>query len=282
MKSIPIAFAKQISFVAVPRDRCANLARRRAPRGGANALRLGCRHREQQRACARSRHCACPGKPAAPCKIQPGLTAVSARRRSRYERNAEEYFYPYWFIAAARAARAGVRDPRLLASKVMTSVLRCFKRSKGIFAHYFSRALRRRIASALRSESSRRLHELPLPQGFEITFHIPKKPGVSAELQDVVQQALRKLRPQDRKLFVLRFWNGCTCAEVADETRLTESAVANRLSRAYAKLRRSLAGYIAAGSGGEDVSVGALSLPPKPKPTVNRNEDPRRCPKPSI
>ena len=171
------------------------------------------------------------------------MPAKSARGRSRFELNAEKYFDSHWGVAVARTGRKGVRDFPLAASKAMDAVLRKFDSDKGQFEHFFRKVLRRRIASALRSQYARERREVPLADGFDVTFASSQPLKVGKELSSAVRKALAKLRPRERKFFILRFWHGYTCVELAKQEKRKPSTIANRFSRAFKKMRPTLAPF---------------------------------------
>lgn len=142
----------------------------------------------------------------------------------------------FWWRAAGRARRAGVDDWKSLASEVMAAIEQNFDPAKGGFLPYFNQAVRRRIASALRTQWVRRQHEVSLREDFDLWIAAPS-PAVSDDLKEVIQQILHRLPPLERELLLLRFWDDHSCGAVAQATGLTLSAVINRLSRAYAKFR---------------------------------------------
>lgn len=243
MKKIPTTFAEASTFEVVLVGSDSNQAQHQAHHGDAAAVQSPQPQRRRDQACPPAHNVAISSKPALPCGIKPPLPAKSERRKNRFERNAELYFDSHWGVAVARTGRKGVRDFPLTASKAMDAVLRKFKPSKGRFEHFFRKVLRRRIASALRSQFTRERREVPLADGFDVTFASPQPLKAGEELASAVRKALAKLRPRERKLFILRFWHGYTCVELAKQEKRTPSTIANRFSRAFKKMRPTLAPF---------------------------------------
>jgi RNA polymerase sigma-70 factor (ECF subfamily) len=69
----------------------------------------------------------------------------------------------------------------------------------------------------------------------------PLEGSARGRIRAEISCALRALSPIDRAVFVLRDFEGCTAAEVAEQLGLTVSAVKSRLHRA----RRTIRGHLA-------------------------------------
>jgi RNA polymerase sigma-70 factor (ECF subfamily) len=72
---------------------------------------------------------------------------------------------------------------------------------------------------------------------------LPEEELVSAEAQEYLDQAIHKLPPNLRVVFVLRDIQGLSTQEVSEVLNLSETAVKTRLSRARLRLRQDLTGY---------------------------------------
>jgi RNA polymerase sigma factor (sigma-70 family) len=169
----------------------------------------------------------------------------------------------HWSFALARARRAGVSEPVVMASKLMASLRRTYDPALP-FEPYFNKAVRHRIASALRTDRATSQREVPLTEHIDLTCAHERPASVSEDLKAAVDKALRKLRPQTRELFLLRFWRGHDCAGVARIVGLTKSAVINRMSRAYKRLRPLLAEWSQASRAVES----AASVKPGQRPVA--------------
>lgn len=242
------------TLVVIDRDSCSQAAVGSLPLLGGNTNARSTRSTRSSRSTRRRRRHA-PGRGrAVSCHYAthcarraasaPKIRSVRQWRALRYR---PKFYFRYWWLAVARARRQGVEHPELLASKLMDSVLRCYSPRKGVkgrFEPYFNKAVRHRIASGLRAQWSRRQREVHLPEGFDFTLLVVgSQSSADPDLKEAVALASRKLHPSDRALMKLRFWDGYACADVAAITGLSSSAVASRLSRAYKRLRRSLARY---------------------------------------
>jgi RNA polymerase sigma-70 factor (ECF subfamily) len=85
----------------------------------------------------------------------------------------------------------------------------------------------------------------------------PESEVVHSEQREQMQGLLKRLDSVDRAAIVLRYWNDCSEAEIAEALNLTVSAVKSRLHRA----RRELAGLWQAET-------------PRPKPERRPHESP--------
>lgn len=72
---------------------------------------------------------------------------------------------------------------------------------------------------------------------------LPEEELVSAEAQAYLDEAVTRLSPNLRVVFVLRDIQGLSTHEVGEVLNLTETAVKTRLSRARLQLREDLTGY---------------------------------------
>lgn len=104
-----------------------------------------------------------------------------------------------------------------------------------IAAHYCIDCLRRRKFSitSLDQNEDEGGFELPDPD-----VPNPESEVVHSEQREQMQGLLKRLDSVDRAAIVLRYWNDCSEAEIAETLNLTVSAVKSRLHRA----RRELAG----------------------------------------
>lgn len=72
---------------------------------------------------------------------------------------------------------------------------------------------------------------------------LPENELLSAEAQSYLDQAVQKLPPSLRVVFVLRDIQGLSTLETGEVLNLSETAVKTRLSRARLRLREMLSGY---------------------------------------
>jgi RNA polymerase sigma-70 factor (sigma-E family) len=74
-----------------------------------------------------------------------------------------------------------------------------------------------------------------------VTSSLPETPaGNSPDLMLTLVDALALLRPQDRAILVLRYWEGYSVEQVASLLEIRAGAVKTRTTRALAKLREVL------------------------------------------
>lgn len=72
---------------------------------------------------------------------------------------------------------------------------------------------------------------------------LPEPELMSAEAQGYLEQAISRLSPNLRAVFVLRDIEGLSTQETGEVLNLSETAVKTRLSRARLRLREDLSGY---------------------------------------
>ena len=104
-----------------------------------------------------------------------------------------------------------------------------------IAAHYCIDRLRRRKFSMISIDDDEEDGGLELP---DADAPNPEAEMIHGEQQARMQSMLKHLDSVDRAAIVLRYWNDCSEAEIAETLHLTVSAVKSRLHRA----RRELAG----------------------------------------
>ena len=104
-----------------------------------------------------------------------------------------------------------------------------------IAAHYCIDRLRRRKFSMISIDDDEEDGGLELP---DADAPNPESEMIHGEQQARMQSMLKRLDSVDRAAIVLRYWNDCSEAEIAETLHLTVSAVKSRLHRA----RRELAG----------------------------------------
>ena len=104
-----------------------------------------------------------------------------------------------------------------------------------IAAHYCIDRLRRRKFSITSIDQDEDEGGFELPDSDAPN---PESEVVHSEQREQMQGLLKRLDSVDRAAIVLRYWHGCSEAEIADTLNLTVSAVKSRLHRA----RRELAG----------------------------------------
>jgi RNA polymerase sigma-70 factor (ECF subfamily) len=123
-----------------------------------------------------------------------------------------------------------------------------------IAAHYCIDRLRRRKFSmtSIDQDENEGGYELP-----DADAPNPESEVVRGEQQEQMQGLLKNLDSVDRAAIVLRYWNDCSEAEIAEALNLTVSAVKSRLHRA----RRELGGLWQAEA-------------PRPKPERRTHESP--------
>ena len=104
-----------------------------------------------------------------------------------------------------------------------------------IAAHYCIDRLRRRKFSMISIDEDEEDGGFELP---DADAPNPESEMIHGEQRARVQGLLKRLDSVDRAAIVLRYWNDCSEAEIAETLHLTVSAVKSRLHRA----RRELAG----------------------------------------
>jgi RNA polymerase sigma-70 factor, ECF subfamily len=105
-----------------------------------------------------------------------------------------------------------------------------------IAAHYCIDRLRRRkfSMSSIDQDEEEGGYELP-----DTDTPSPESETIYGEQRQQMQAVLKRLDSVDRAAIIMRYWNDCSEAEIAESLNLTVSAVKSRLHRA----RRTLAGF---------------------------------------
>jgi RNA polymerase sigma-70 factor (ECF subfamily) len=104
-----------------------------------------------------------------------------------------------------------------------------------IAAHYCIDCLRRRKFSITSIDQDEDENGLELP---DLVVPNPESEVMHNQQKEQMQGLLKRLDSVDRAAIILRYWNDCSEAEIAETLNLTVSAVKSRLHRA----RRELAG----------------------------------------
>lgn len=104
-----------------------------------------------------------------------------------------------------------------------------------IAAHYCIDCLRRRKFSITSIDQDEDENGLELP---DMDGPNPESELIHNQQKEQMQSLLKRLDSVDRAAIILRYWNDCSEAEIAETLNLTVSAVKSRLHRA----RRELAG----------------------------------------
>jgi len=156
-----------------------------------------------------------------------GLVHATCRRETGDDALAEDAAQAT-FLVLARKARALV-DERSLASWLFATA-------------------RLTARNLLREERRRRAREERASAGTERDMTTED----SAAIEPLLNEALGRLKPQDRQAVILRYLEGRSLAEVASELNVAESAARMRVQRAVERLRLNL------GRMGVAVSVVAL------------------------
>ncbi len=105
-----------------------------------------------------------------------------------------------------------------------------------IAAHYCIDRLRRRkfSMSSIDQDEEEGGYELP-----DTDTPSPESEAIYGEQRQQMQAVLKRLDSVDRAAIIMRYWNDCSEAEIAESLNLTVSAVKSRLHRA----RHTLAGF---------------------------------------
>jgi RNA polymerase sigma-70 factor (ECF subfamily) len=140
--------------------------------------------------------------------------------------------------------------------EVFFEVIRARKRYRpeAKFAAWIFRIARNRAVDRLRRDGFRDMESLdvelnPQGQGGEtrLSMVASGKPGPeeltqARELERALEDALKKLPPEQREVFWLKEKSGLTMAEIADMTGVSQNTVKSRLRYALEKIRADLTG----------------------------------------
>ena len=91
-------------------------------------------------------------------------------------------------------------------------------------------------------------HEDPEQQGehtpmFQDNSHQPEQSAEARIMQEHIEQALQKLSPRERSIFVLRHYNDLPLKDIAVVLKISEGTVKSLLFRALKRLQKELAFY---------------------------------------
>jgi len=112
-----------------------------------------------------------------------------------------------------------------------------FDREKSSFSSWLSAVCRYKAIDRLR-RSSRFQNELPLPSESEEECLCTKEDDSACEVREAIQDLLRHLPEEDRKLFWDCYIQEKPVEQLARERNIRVSALYNRLSRGRKKLRQ--------------------------------------------
>jgi RNA polymerase sigma factor (sigma-70 family) len=144
-----------------------------------------------------------------------GLVHATCRRETGDDALAEDAAQAT-FLVLARKAKA-LRDERSLASWLFATA-------------------RLTARNLLREERRRKAREARATAGTERTMNTEEPEAI----EPLLNEALGRLKPQDRQAVILRYLEGRSLAEVAVELNVAESAARMRIQRAIERLRLNL------------------------------------------
>ena len=78
---------------------------------------------------------------------------------------------------------------------------------------------------------------------FHDDSHQPDQSAEARIMQEHIEQALEKLSPRERSIFVLRHYNDLPLKEIAGILKISEGTVKSLLFRALKRLQKELAFY---------------------------------------
>jgi len=93
--------------------------------------------------------------------------------------------------------------------------------------------------------------QIPLsdsPAGTGSRFHSPEASAEAALMQDKINEALVKVTPRERTVFIMRHYNDLKINEIADALSVSSGTVKSLLFRALKKLRKEMSAYKATSS----------------------------------
>ncbi|MCA8959225.1 MAG: sigma-70 family RNA polymerase sigma factor [Planctomycetes bacterium] len=126
---------------------------------------------------------------------------------------------------------------------------------------WLATVLRRRAASTFRSDSRRRRREERCARAESI----PSEESVleRAELQQALVNAVMELRDPYRRILLLRFFEGLTPTEIAEQRETTSATIRSQLKRALEVLREQLDRRFGSRIGWTAVLIAFVALPPR-------------------
>ena len=147
------------------------------------------------------------------------------------------------FLENISDAEEATQDIFLKAYRALPS----FDTSRRFFTWLYSIALNHLRSMKRRRHSRRRIETVALSPEMLATLPAASEPGpeqelMAAEAQAMFEQALAKLRPLHRRVFVLRQVQGLSAGDTAAVLDVPENTVKTHLRRARSSLARMLAG----------------------------------------
>lgn len=165
-------------------------------------------------------------------KLRAGQPEALEAFMEKYDR------YAYTVIANILGTAGGTEDIEELVQDTFYSVWHHADAINGKLRNYLSATARNKAKSFLRGR-----RELPMDLD---TIDIPA-PGGSLEeaaLQDelsrCLQRAIRKMRPRDRDIFLLYYYQFWTAEEIAEQLHIAVGTVYSRLARGRRTLKKTL------------------------------------------
>lgn len=143
----------------------------------------------------------------------------------------ELYRYAYWLCGESALAQDLVQETLLRAWRSLDAL-----RDAGAAKAWLMTILRRERARLFERKA------MPTDDVTEMEVGDPN-PGPDASGEDALtRRAIRKLEPKYREPLVLQVLGGYSCAEIAEQLGISESAVMTQVFRARQKLRALLGG----------------------------------------
>jgi RNA polymerase sigma-70 factor (ECF subfamily) len=142
-------------------------------------------------------------------------------------------------------------DAEEVTADVYAQVWRCgrdFDATRGSAPAWLVMLARSRAIDRLRSRTTRRRAEEPLPATVEVrdTAATPDQAWIANQRREIVAAALARLSPAQRKAVELVFFAGLSHSELAETLGEPLGTVKTRIRSAMAKLRESLAPVLGA------------------------------------
>ena len=180
------------------------------------------------------------------------LDELRAGNRDEYARLVETYYEMIYNLAFRM-----LNDPQDAEDILQETFLKAYRHLKGFDGRSSLSTWLYRIATneALMFLRRRRMETVSIDESKETETGeqeplqiidwccLPEEELVSAEAQAHLDEAVTRLSPNLRVVFVLRDIQGLSTREVGEVLNLTETAVKTRLSRARLQLREDLTGY---------------------------------------
>lgn len=175
------------------------------------------------------------------------LTRQPPPNSERMEDSSEHDAWKTWFQLYGPklllCARQWTRSPADAEDVVQEAFVRYWRHQRGLPGEPMAllvTSVRRAAFDLARREGRRSARELRASAGPDEQFHCFQAPLEDDERRAAIEDALRRIPPEQREVLVLKIWAELTFEEIAAELALPPNTAASRYRYALAALRHEL------------------------------------------